>query len=515
MSQYFLAIGQDPVVNLPLYSYATTSSYFQSAPNGGTTNITSSTRFDAIKGCEFNNNTNVSFNGFNTSTTICFNLYTISTGTSSTNINTTLLSVGDISIISNTSNSLRLQVMNQRNAYLSENTISINDGWHYVTLKIDVVNNISTVKLYIDAYNTYIPLTMTSYPTTQTSVNSIKLGGSQYNANVTDLAIFNSALTDANIQKLFCTFIKNPLPNVLPNITTNQTYNTMTINASGGSNIRELIITCDKLVNGIAIGNKLNTSNTNYTASNLVEGNTYNFTVSVLFLCDPVPRICSNPRCVVKAVCPVINTSSSTSNQLILNINGNSFSDLIIKCDNIVGSTPINTKLNTDNSNYSSPILLPGTYNFTISIKDSLDNITTCNIITKVVSLICPIIDNSSSKSNQLIISMTGGQFYDLLITCDNTVNNIAPGTKLNTNNSNYSSPILPIGIYNFAINVVDRAGNKSFCRNIYINVGEIVPRDKILESTMPLLAIILGTMYGFMILCSIGHIYKIPIITK
>lgn len=285
----------------------------------------------------------------------------------------------------------------------------------------------------------------------------------------------------------------------------------MTINASGGSNIKELIIICDKAINGIAPGNKLNTNNTNYTANNLVEGNTYNFTVSVLFLCDPVPRICSNPICVVKAVCPVINTSSSTSNQLILNINGNNFSELIIKCDNIVGSTPINTKLNTSNSNYSSPILLPGTYNFTVSIKDSLDNVTTCNIITKVVNLICPIIDKSSSKSDQLIMSITGGQFSDLLITCDNTVGNIAPGTKLNTNNSSYSSPILPIGIYNFAINIKDQNGNFTFCRNIYINVGEIVPKNMLLANNLPLLAIILGTMYGFMILCIIARHFGFP----
>jgi len=83
MSKYFKAIGQDPIVDLPLYSYPPTNTYFQSAPNGGTTTITSTTNFDSIKGCEFNNITSVSFNGFDTSTTICFNLYTISTGTSS------------------------------------------------------------------------------------------------------------------------------------------------------------------------------------------------------------------------------------------------------------------------------------------------------------------------------------------------------------------------------------------------------------------------------------------------
>lgn len=511
MSQYFQAIGQDPIVNLPLYSYSPTVSYFQSAPNGGTTTITSSTNFDSVKGCEFNSNTSVSFNGFDTSTTICFNLYTISTGTSSSNINTTLLSVGDISVIADTSNSLLLRVMNQRNAYSSSKSITINDGWHYITLVINIVSGVSTVTLYVDAYNKYNPITMTSFPVTQTNIKPITIGRSQYNGYITDLGIFNTALTDANVQKLFCTFIKNPKPNVLPTISTDRTYNSMTINASGGSNIKELIIICDKAINGIAPGNKLNTNNTNYTANNLVEGNTYNFTVSVLFLCDPVPRICSNPICVVKAVCPVINTSSSTSNQLILNINGNNFSELIIKCDNIVGSTPINTKLNTSNSNYSSPILLPGTYNFTVSIKDSLDNVTTCNIITKVVNLICPIIDKSSSKSDQLIMSITGGQFSDLLITCDNTVGNIAPGTKLNTNNSSYSSPILPIGIYNFAINIKDQNGNFTFCRNIYINVGEIVPKNMLLANNLPLLAIILGTMYGFMILCIIARHFGFP----
>ena len=61
---------------------------------------------------------------------------------------------------------------------------------------------------------------------------------------------------------------------------------------------------------------------------------------------------------------------------------------------------------------------------------------------------------------------MTDGIYSDLILTCDNTVDIIAPGTKLNTNNTNYTSPILPIGIYNFAININDQHGNKIFCRN-------------------------------------------------
>jgi hypothetical protein len=125
MSQYFTLINKEPIVNLPLNTYAITDAYFKSAPNGGTSTITSSTTFDSTKGCQFNTNTSVSFNGFDTSTTISFNLFTLSTGTSSNNIYTTLLSVGDISILGNTSNSLILQVMNQRNAYLSNNTILI------------------------------------------------------------------------------------------------------------------------------------------------------------------------------------------------------------------------------------------------------------------------------------------------------------------------------------------------------------------------------------------------------
>jgi hypothetical protein len=391
MSKFFQAIGQDPIVDLPLSAYPPTNTYFQSAPNGGTTTITSSTKFDSIKGCEFNSNTSVSFNGFDTSTTICFNLYTISTGTSSNNINTTLLSVGDVSVIADTSNSLLLRVMNQRNAYLSSKSLTINDGWHYITLVINVVNGISTVTLYIDGYTKYSPLTMTSFPITETIVKPIKLGSSQYNAYITDLGIFNNALTDDNIKKLFCYFRKDPKPNVLPTITTSRSYNTITINATTDSNVQELIIKCNQIVNGIAIGQKINTNNTNVTASNLIEGLNYIFSVDVLFFCDPVPKSCCSPiPCAVKATCPVLDTSKSTRDQLNLTINGNNFLDLIITCDNIVGNTPINTKLNNNNSNYTSPILPIGTYNFKLSIKDSQGNIIFCNILSKTVEVLSP-----------------------------------------------------------------------------------------------------------------------------
>ena len=417
MSEYLKAIGQNPIVDLPLYAYQPTNSYFQSAPNGGTTTITSSTNFDSIKGCEFNSTTSVSFDGFDTSTTISFNLYTVSTGTSSNNINTTLLSIGDISVIADTSNSLFLRVMNQRNAYLSSKSITINDGWHYITLVINVVNGISTVTLYIDGYTKYSPLTMTSFPVTQTVIKPIKLGSSQYNAYVTDLGIFNNALTDDNIKKLFCYFRKNPKPNVIPTITTSRTYNTMTINASTESNVQELIITCNKIVNGIPIGQKINTNNTNMTASNLIEGLDYVFSVNVLFFCDPIPKPCCNPiPCAVKASCPVLDTSKSTRDQLNLAINGNSFLDLIITCDNIVGNTPINTKLNNNNSNYTSPILPIGTYNFKISIKDSQGNIIFCNIISKTVDVLSP--KNMSLANDLPLLAIILGTMYGFMILC-------------------------------------------------------------------------------------------------
>lgn len=422
MSQYFTLINKEPIVNLPLNAYSPTDTYFKSAPNGGTSTITSSTNFDSTKGCQFNNSTSVSFNGFDTSTTISFNLFTLSTGTSSNNIYTTLLSVGDISILGNTSNSLILQVMNQRNAYFSNNTISIDDGWHYITLKIDVVSGISTVTLYVDAFNKYVPTTMTSFPTFQTSIKPIKLGNSQYSAYILDLSIFNTSLTDIEIQKLFCFYRKNATPNILPTITTTQTYDSVTITATSSPNVRELIITCDKVVGGVRIGDKLNNNNTTYTSAKLTEGVNYNFNVSALFICDIVPRVCSNPR---------ITCSSST----------------------------------------------------------------------------CPIIDRSKSSNNQLILDIRGNQFVDLIIKCDTVIDNNPINTKLNNNNSNYTSPVLPIGIYNFNIHIKNQNNELIFCRNIYINVGEIVPKNPILESNLSLLAIILGTMYGIMILSSTKYL--------
>jgi hypothetical protein len=423
MSQYFSLISKEPVVNLPLNAYSPTDAYFKSAPNGGTSNITSSTNFDSTKGCQFNNNTSISFNGFDTSTTISFNLFTLSTGTSSNSIYTTLLSVGDISILGNTSNSLVLQVMNQRNAYFSSNTISIDDGWHYITLKIDVVSGISTVTLYVDAFNKYVPSIMTSFPTLQTSIKPIKLGNSQYSAYVLDLSIFNTSLTDIEIQKLFCFFRKNATPNILPVITTTQTYDSVTITATTSPNVKELIITCDKVVGGVKIGDKLNNNNTTYTSAKLTEGIIYEFNVSVIFICDPVPKVCcSNPKIVCSSSkCPIIDKSKSSNDQLVLDIIGNQFVELIIKCDTIIDNNPINT--------------------------------------------------------------------------------------KLNTNNSDYTSPVLPIGIYNFGIYIRNQNNDLIFCRNIYLNVGKIVPKNPILESNLPLLAIILGTMYGIMIISSARYL--------
>lgn len=425
MSQYFTLINKEPIVNLPLNTYSSTDTYFKSAPNGGTSTITSSSIFDRTKGCQFNNNTSVSFNGFDTSTTINFNLFTLSTGTSSSNIYTTLLSIGDISILGNTSNSLILQVMNQRNSYFSNNTIPIDDGWHYITLKIDVVSGISNVTLYIDAYKKYVPTTMTSFPTSQTLIKPIKLGNSQYSANITDLSIFNISLTESEIQKLYCFFRKNATPNILPTITTTQSsFNKVTITATSDPNIKELIITCDKIVGGVRAGDKLNTSDTTYTSADLTEGVTYGFNVSVLFFCETAPKVCSNPT----IVC-----SSST----------------------------------------------------------------------------CPIIDKSRSTYNQLVLNITGIQFADLIIKCDNVINNIPINTKLNTNNSNYTSPILPVGIYNFNIHIKTQNNELIFCRNIYLNVGNLVPKNMYLQNNMSLLAIILGTMYGIMIISSINRLYR------
>jgi hypothetical protein len=116
---------------------------------------------------------------------------------------------------------------------------------------------------------------------------------------------------------------------------------------------------------------------------------------------------------------------------------------------------------------------------------------------------------NPFNTLNQLILNINGSSFLDLIITCDNIVGNVPINTRLNSNNSIYTSPILPIGTYNFKISVKDSLGNLIFCNIVSKIVEALSPKTRFLEDVLALLAIILGSMFGFMFLCMIHRFYR------